>query len=334
MPPSASPEDPEDYRMTFGEHLEELRSRLIRGILGYVVAFIFCLVVVPDHVFWFLAKPFLDVMKHHDLNTTFFEPNIGSVFGQYLSLSAIAATVIASPWLLWQIWMFVAAGLYPRERKVVTKHIPLFCVLLITGVAFAFYIVLPMTLEFFVSFSTNVPLPPSYEPVATTMPAFPLKVPVMQGDPPAPITDGMVWFNARQSQMKIAFNGKVRILQYASENLVSPLPSLDDYTDMLLMLLLTFGLSFQTPLVVMLLVRIGIFGLAELKAMRRIVYFVIVILAAVITPGDAITATVALMFPLCGLYELGLLLARNHVPDSEPDVEMIDAVQSGRDEVR
>lgn len=311
-------EDPEDYRMTFGEHLDELRTRLVLGLSGFVVAFIICLVFVRDWVFQFLARPFLDVMRAYELNPQFQEIGTGSVFGLYLKLSAIAATLIASPWLLYQLWQFIAAGLYPRERKVVTRHIPLFCLLLFGGVAFAFYIVLPMTLQFFVAFTTSVKLPSEYEPIATTAPAQPFKIPVMQGDPPQPIEDGSLWFNSKQARLKMTVNGNVRIIQYTSENLVSPFITLNDYTDMLLMLLLTFGLSFQTPLAVMLLVQIGIFELADLRAARRVVYFIIVILAAVITPGDAITATVALMLPLCGLYELGLLLAQRHVTSDEP----------------
>jgi sec-independent protein translocase protein TatC len=317
MPQGPLVEDPDEYRMSFGEHLDELRTRLVRGVAGFVVAFVICLFFVRDWVFPFLAMPLLDVMFVNDLTPTFYETQTGATFGMYLKLSAIAATIIASPWLLWQVWMFVAAGLYPRERKVVTRHIPLFVLLLVAGVSFAFYIVLPMTLHFFITFTTSVKLPSKYEPIATTMPTMPLSVPVMQGDPPAPIADGMMWFNASQSRMKIAINGHVRILQFAAENLVSPLPSLNDYTDLLLMLLLVFGLSFQTPLAVMLLVRVGIFELDELRQMRRVVYFVIVILAAVITPGDVFTATIALMFPLCGLYELGLLLARRRPAEPE-----------------
>ena len=77
------------------------------------------------------------------------------------------------------------------------------------------------------------------------------------------------------------------------------------------MTILLFAISFQLPLVILALARIGIVDVVELKAMRKIVYFVLVIVAAVITPGDVVTATVALIFPLIGLYELGIWLARD-----------------------
>jgi sec-independent protein translocase protein TatC len=301
--------DPDEYRMTFGEHLEELRTRLILGLGGFFVAFVICLTVVRDYVFQILTMPLLDVMHQYELTPMLYDNGTGGAFSVYLKLSAIAAVVIAGPWLLYQIWMFVAAGLYPHERKTVTRFIPLSIALLIGGVLFAFYIVLPMTLSFFIWFTTTIKVPSSYEPVATTMPAEMPQAPMLQGDPVSP-PNGAFWFNLGQSRLKINVNGHTRILQFTSENLVSPFITLSDYTDMLLMMLLVFGLSFQTPLAVILLVGIGIFELEEMRAMRKIVYFVIVIIAAVITPGDVVTATIALMVPLCGLFELGLLLAR------------------------
>lgn len=296
--------------MTFGEHLEELRTRLILGMGGFVVAFIVCLTVVRDWVFQILTNPLLDVMRQYELTPMLYDNGTGGAFSVYLKLSAIAAVVLAGPWLLYQLWMFVAAGLYPHERKTVTRYIPLSCALLIAGVVFAFYIVLPMTLQFFIWFTTTIKVPGSYEPVPSTMPVSLPQIPMLAGDPVNP-PNGALWFNSSQFRMKMNVNGHTRILQYTSENLVAPFITLSDYTNMLLMMLLVFGLSFQTPLVVILLVRIGIFDLQEMKAMRKIVYFVIVILAAVITPGDVVTATIALMLPLCGLFELGLLLARD-----------------------
>jgi sec-independent protein translocase protein TatC len=309
--PEPVPEDPDEYRMSFGEHLEELRTRLVLGLAGFVVAFIFCLMVVRDWVFQFLCRPLLDVMQQYDLNPMLFDRTGSDAFSTYLKLSAIAAVIIASPWLLWQLWMFVAAGLYPHERKTVTRFIPVFTLLLLSGVAFAFYVVLPMTLQFLIYFSTSIKLPEPYEPrTSIALPTSMPTVPFLDGDPPQPIGEGVIWFNRPQRKLKMAIEGRVRVIQYVSENLVTPQIQLDEYTSMLLMLLLTFGVSFQTPLAVLLLVRVGIADLQDLKNMRRMVYFALVILAAVITPGDVFTATIALVIPLIGLYEFGLILAR------------------------
>ncbi len=297
--------------MSFGEHLEELRFRLIKALAGFVIAFVVCLAFVRDWVFPILCKPILDALAAADLPAQLYDPGAGSSFSVYLKISAIGAIVVASPWMLWQGWQFVAAGLYANERKIVTRHIPLSMALLVAGVAFAYWVVLPMTLQFFISFTTNIPLPSSFEPVASTQPTtLPIVLPIIEGDPVNP-PNGSMWINQKQHVPKMFLYGRERNMQYASEKLVMPMMTLDSYTDMLLMLLLVFGVSFQTPLLVMLLVRVGIFNVSELKAMRRIVYFVLVIVAALITPGDVITATIALVIPLCGLYELGLLLARD-----------------------
>jgi sec-independent protein translocase protein TatC len=100
----------------------------------------------------------------------------------------------------------------------------------------------------------------------------------------------------------------VRVLPFGSGNAVTPLITLASYFDMVIGLLLSFGLAFQLPLVVLALVRIGILEIETLKKMRRIVYFVLTVIAAVIVP-DVVTGMVALMIPLILLYEFGILLA-------------------------
>ena len=86
--------------------------------------------------------------------------------------------------------------------------------------------------------------------------------------------------------------------------------SLDNYMGLVVAMLLSFGLSFQLPLVVLALVRLGILDLEMLKESRRYVYFSMVIVAAVITPGQDIPSLIGLTVPLCLLFELGLWLAR------------------------
>src|SRR5690606_7209847 len=76
-----------------------------------------------------------------------------------LRLSMIAAFVVAGPWVLWQAWQFVAAGLYRHERKAVTRYLPLSLLLFFGGIAFAWYAVLPWTLTFFLSWSMTIPMP-------------------------------------------------------------------------------------------------------------------------------------------------------------------------------
>jgi sec-independent protein translocase protein TatC len=101
----------------------------------------------------------------------------------------------------------------------------------------------------------------------------------------------------------------VRILAFGSGNAVTPIITLATYFEMVIGLLLSFGLAFQLPLVVLALVRIGIMEIATLRKMRRIVYFILTIISAVIVP-DVVTGMIALVVPLVLLYELGILLAK------------------------
>jgi sec-independent protein translocase protein TatC len=211
--------------------------------------------------------------------------------------------------MLYQLWLFVAAGLYPHERKYITRYLPLSIALLISGMLFVYFLVLPWTLQFFLAFSISIPLPQDHTP-ATTMPATPpLVIGAVPGDPPKPV-EGQIWINTLEGRLKMFVNGTLRVLPFGPQNLTAPMLTLPDYIDMVVAMLLTFGLCFQLPLVVLALIRIGIIELDAMKKARRYVYFGMSILAAAITPGDVITATVALMVPLIFLFELGIFLAQ------------------------
>src|SRR5436190_24370331 len=108
-----------------------------------------------------------------------------------MEISMISAAALASPWMLYQLWKFVASGLYPNERKYVTKYLPLSIVLLLSGMLFLYFYVLPVSIEFFLKFSGAIPmkLPPAIVSaevkeqarIAATQPAFTL--PTLMGDP-------------------------------------------------------------------------------------------------------------------------------------------------------
>src|SRR5262245_31203909 len=122
--------DPDQYRMTIGEHLEELRFRLIRALLGLLVAFIGCLVFGKTVISVF-CKPLISVLHEYEVNPQIYFTQVSDPFMVYIKISLISAAAIAAPWMIWQLWLFVAAGLYPHERKLVTKYVPLSITLLI-----------------------------------------------------------------------------------------------------------------------------------------------------------------------------------------------------------
>lgn len=317
--------DPDQYRMTIGEHLEELRTRLILSIVGVFLAFIVCFVFSGSVIRMFCA-PLISTLLKHNINPQLIVDEVGEGFMVAIQISLITALAIAGPWALYQLWQFVAAGLYPHERKYITKYMPLSIGLLVAGVLFVYFLVLPWTLDFFIEWSTGIELfndekiaavdqskqtvPPKDVP-ATPVPANVQRVviPYFNGNPTNP-SEGEIWFDSLQQRLKFFHRGIVRVLPFNSNNLLAPEIKLETYIDLVVGMLVTFALSFQLPLVVLALERIGILDLEALSAMRKYVYFAMTIVAAVITPGDVITATIALMVPLCLLYELGVWLAK------------------------
>ncbi len=296
--------------MSIGDHLEELRWRLVLGLMGFVVSLAVCL-IYGNTVVAFFCRPLLMTLQAHGIDPSVYDRQLGGSFMVFMQISLISAASIASPWLVYQIWMFVAAGLYPHERKWVTRYAPLSISLLIAGMLFVYFVVLPWTIEFFVGWTTTMPIP-SYSTSALVRPTtLPVNIPIYDGDPdPAylKLKDGDLYFNARDGKLSFVLGGVVKSIRFAPLSLVVPQYDLGEYIDLVVMMLLTFGLAFQLPLVIAAILKIGIVDAAALRKARRYVYFVLLVIAAVITPGDVITATVALMGPLIGLYEFGIIL--------------------------
>jgi sec-independent protein translocase protein TatC len=307
--------DPDAYRMTIGEHLEDLRRRVIRGLAGFIVAVVVC-TPFAKWLLSFICRPLTNALYAYDLNPQMFTSEATEAFMCWVQVSLIAAVVLAGPWLVYQLWQFIAAGLYPHERSAVTRYVPLAIVLLMSGMAFVYWIVLPLTMRFFVAFTLSLPLDlpparaPAVAPIAQTQPSF---VNALSVDPVHPAQYEW-WFNTSERRLKFFFDGSVRNIPFGGDSLMAMHLELSEYLDLVFRLLLTFGLCFQLPLVVMVLVRLGIVEVDQLTHWRRHVYFAMTVLAAAVSPGDVVTATLALLAPLLLLYELGIFLARRNQP--------------------
>jgi sec-independent protein translocase protein TatC len=176
-----------------------------------------------------------------------------------------------------------------------------------------YFMVLPWTLDFLIGFGTDIPamrrgggditVPALIEKVGVA------NIPIFKGNPPQ-AANGDLWIDATRGQLKMMFDGHVRVIALRSEKLLAAEIKLSTYIDMVVTMLLIFGLSFQLPLVVLALERIGIVEMETLKSGRRYVYFILAIASAVITPGGDIPTMLLLTVPLCGLYELGIWLAK------------------------
>jgi sec-independent protein translocase protein TatC len=169
----------------------------------------------------------------------------------YFMVALVSGLVLASPWVFYQGWAFVAAGLYRHERAYVKKFLPFSLGLFLTGVFVCFFGVLPVTLQFLLQFNI-------YLGVAATF----------------------------------------RLSEWMSFATLLPL---------------IFGLTFQTPLVMMVLERLNVFTVEDFRAKRKIAILIITIAAALLTPGQDPFSMVLLALPMVLLYELGILLvARRH----------------------
>ena len=153
---------------------------------------------------------------------------------------------MSSPWAFYQVWAFIAAGLYRRERLFVYKFLPYSLGLFLAGVFLCFFAVLPLTLRFLLEFD--------------------------------------VWLE------------------------VTPMWGLNDWMSFATILPLVFGLCFETPLVMLFMSLIGVFTASDYRAKRRFAVLVIVIVAAVLTPGPDVSSVVFLSIPMLLLYELGILM--------------------------
>ena len=303
--------DPEGYRMTVGEHLEELRRRLFYAAVGFFVAFVICM-IYGEHVLHAFCHPLDIALERNHLTPQIYFSEAAEPFMTYIRISMISAATLAAPWIVYQVWQFIAAGLYPKERKYVTKYLPLSIVLLISGMMFLYFYVLPLMLQFFIAFNIGSVFPmknPLVAPgTAATTQAF-VHVPIIGGDPPHPVP-GDVWMNGTLGLLKICIrDGESRVITLGTESLLTPLITLGPYIDTVVEMLLAFGLSFQLPLIVLALNKIGILSVEALKGWRRVVYFSLTVISAFIVP-DVATGMVALLVPLILLYELGILLAK------------------------
>ena len=305
--------DPDEYRMTVGEHLEELRRRMILSLIGFVVAVCVCFWFAPQIVIYF-CLPLTDTLAANEMSAQLVWDEVAEPFMVVIQITLVTAFAIASPWILYQLWQFVAAGLYPNERKYVTKFLPLSVVLLISGMLFVYFFILPWTLQFDIGFSSRIELylsgaipttAPSTLPVKRVV--APVILPEYDGLPRDPLPNE-IWIDRRQKQVKIFHAGQPRSIPFTSNNLLRPEYKVSKYIDLVIAMLLAFGLCFQLPLVVLALERIGIIEIQALKEGRRYVYFGMAILAACITPGGDLVSMIGLTGPLILLYELGIWL--------------------------
>lgn len=293
--------------MSFGEHLEDLRKRVFYAILGPLPIFIVCL-VFGDELITFLTAPLLTALRSageapHLINLSPVEP-----FAAYMKVALVATLILGMPWILYQLWLFVAPGLYAKERRFIYFLLPLSGLLTALGLAFLYYVLLPLSLVFLIEFGASLVRPVVNQvplPEGIVLPS----IPSIAGDPIG-AKPGQMWINTQLEQVRIQSEGtRVLAMNLHSGAGVTQEYRLSEYIDLVFMLGLAFAVAFQLPIVLMLLSWVGLLKPALLVGYRKHALFGAVVLGALLPTQDP-ASLIMLTVVIYGLYELGVLLMR------------------------
>jgi len=211
------------------------------------IFFIFCY-FFAEYLYGFLVDPYAKAVKNDGIERRLIFTALQETFLTYLKVSFFAAFFITFPFILIQIWKFIAPGLYKHEKIAILPYLILTPLLFLLGGMLVYYLIMPLAIKFFLSFESTG--------LTTSLP--------------------------------IQLEAKV-----------------NEYLSLVMKLIFAFGLSFQLPVILSLLARIGVVDSKFLKERRKYVVVIIFAAAAILTPPDPITQ-IGLAIPLLILYELSI----------------------------
>ena len=235
--------DMEDEKLSLTAHLEELRKRLIRILIAVGVGFFACY-YFRDYLFKVITKPLVEALPK---NSHMIYTGLPEAFFIYMKIAFFASLFLTSPYIFYQIWRFIAPGLYHHERRHVLPFVLSSTFLFVSGILFGYYLALPPAFEFFVAFSSDF---------------------------------------------------------------LKPMISFREYLSFSLKMLLAFGISFELPVFIFFMARLGIVNAKMLRKQRRYAILIIFIVAAVLTPSPDAFSQILMAIPLMVLYEISIFLAK------------------------
>jgi sec-independent protein translocase protein TatC len=155
MPPIDDNTKIESPAMSLGEHIEELRKRIVFSLIGAAITTTFSFFFATK-IIAYLRSPYDKAMHHLDLepHLQLFAPAEG--FMLYMKIATWAGLVMASPWIFYQFWKFISAGLYWKEKRYVYIAVPISAILFLLGTLFAALYIAPYTITFFIVFNRDV----------------------------------------------------------------------------------------------------------------------------------------------------------------------------------
>jgi sec-independent protein translocase protein TatC len=239
-----APDNEPGGAMTFFEHLSELRKRIIYSLYAIGIGAFIGFYISKYFISW-ITKPMLDALKAAHLDPKLVYTHPAGYLNLVITLGVYLGVVLASPIVLYQVWLFVAPALYKHERGAITGFMFSTVFLFLSGIAFGYFVTLPYILKFLVSF---------------------------QGP-------------------------------------VVPMISINEYFDLILMVLLGLGLVFELPILIFFLSLFGIVTPKFLWKNFRYAILVISVVAAIVTPTPDAMTMLVFMAPMIGLYFVGIAVS-------------------------
>ena len=297
--------------MAFGDHLEELRRRLLFALAPIVPVFVL-LFLGWQTVLSFLVGPAFEVLASSGTSAGLQLLGPAEAVMAALKLSTIGAIVLGAPWILLQFWLCIAPGLYARERRFIHLVIPLSALLTITGTVFLHRIMLPLLFELMLGFgsSLTVDLPDHHADLRALFVAS--ETVEVRTAPPRTLVEGQAWVEAPQMEAWVAQANEAGQVQAFR---VPPQPigqlqngwSMQKTVDFTLLLLGGVSIAFQLPVLILVSGWLGLVDPTTLRRGRRLALGLSTVLAAVLTPPD-VFSLLLLLVPLYLLYELSIIL--------------------------